>query len=249
LLQKPAAGDLLYSHFVSRAPFGIVHHVWAGEDRGASPAGFSNNAAIGRLTLSGGFGLLDFQGAGAQNGLYVDFLNIVGYGLTNLQDLLSIDPSLTIYFAAASLPAEQLDGQLGGRLRWVKDFAGPNSSSTVLLPNGQTVTVNKGFRESLTIDSDADGLPNGADSSPFDGVVFSHIALTNQPPPRSVLVTWEAAAGTTYRVDYATNLIAPSWQFLLNYTNTSSTNGPVTITDQGVPSEQLQRYYRVSYAP
>jgi hypothetical protein len=205
--------------------------------------------AIGILNLTAGFGQLSFAGTGLHNGLYVDFLNVAGVGVTNLQDLLAIAPSLTIYFAGANLPAEQLDGKLGGRLRWVRDFAGPNSSVPVLLPNGHTILVNTALRQSPDIDSDADGLPNGVDPSPFDGVRFTKISVTNQPPSRSVQIIWQAAAGTVYRVEYATNLLAPIWQLLTTYTNTATTNAAVAVVDSGVPAGQTERYYRVSYTP
>jgi len=62
------------------------------------------------------------------------------------------------------------------------------------------------------------------------------------------LLSWMAAAQTVYRVDYTTNLTAINWQFLLNYTNSATTNRMVTVKD-GVSSGTTKRFYRVQYSP
>lgn len=168
LLTKPAIGDFLFSAFYSVAPdvpAAQPLHTWAGEDRGASPAGFTNNAAIGYLLLESDLvsgGPIDpvyvFNPAGAQNALYVDYLDLSA--LEDYASQLVINPGLTIYFAAADLgflppdvegvpqtPEEFLDGQFGGRLRWVPNFAGPSSSTTVTI-DGQDVVVNAALAQS-----------------------------------------------------------------------------------------------------
>src|SRR5207249_4216049 len=203
--------------------------------------------AIGHLTLEvAADWLLTFSGTGANNALYVDLLEIGPTALASLQDAIQIDPNLTIYFAIANVPVEQLDGQLNGRLKWVSDFAGPNSSIDVLLPNGQTIQVNRALLESTTIDSDGDGIPNAFDLTPFDGVmILSTITILNFPPP-TALITWQAAAETVYHVEYTTNPLGTNWQPLLIYKNTATKRGPVTVQDT-VNGEQ--RYYRVVYYP
>ena len=248
LFTRPAGGDLLGTTIKSTAPlFTRVQHFWAGEDRGATRAGYSNNVAIGHLTLDvAADGLLTFSGTGANNALYVDLLEIGPTALASLQDAIQIDPNLTIYFAIANVPVEQLDGQLNGRLKWVSDFAGPNSSIDVLLPNGQTIQVNRALLESTTIDSDGDGIPNAFDLTPFDGVmILSTITILNFPPP-TALITWQAAGETVYHVEYTTNPLGTNWQPLLIYKNTATKRGPVTVQDT-VNGEQ--RYYRVVYYP
>jgi hypothetical protein len=52
---KPRLGDLLGTTILDTAPaFVEVRHLWAAEDRGCSPAGFTDNVALGRLILDGG---------------------------------------------------------------------------------------------------------------------------------------------------------------------------------------------------
>lgn len=265
LLVKPAFGDLLGSSFHSVAPkFQEVRHFWAGEDRGATKAGFSNNAAIGRLVLTDDVDTLHrFSGTGSANGLdveldgyshghpqtgnglYVDFLELSAGIQNDLAGTIQIDPNLTIYFADANVPVEDLDGELGGRLRWVKEFAGPNSSVDVALSSGRTVKVNRGLRQSRIIDSDADGVANAFDLDPFSGIRIAKIEVT-RATPSNALISFEAAANTTYILEFTTTLFPPSWQFLSTFVNDSDSNRVVTLTDT-VPSTAKQRYYRVRY--
>ena len=142
---------------------------------------------------------------------------------------------------------EQLDGQCGGRLRWVAHYAGLNSSTNVLLRTGQTIAVNQALRSSAILDSDADGVVNSSDAFPFDGNVFVGTQITNQPS-NTILLSWMAAAQTVYKVDYTTNLNAINWQFLLNYTNSATTNKIATIKDV-VSTGTTKRFYRVQYSP
>jgi hypothetical protein len=254
LTVKPAFGDLLGTTIYTTAPFNRdVPHLWAGNNLGPVPAGFSNNAALGRLLLDTSnnavsLNRLSFAGIGTNNALYVDYLDLAGTLTNDLAAHLFIETNLTLYFANASLPPETLDGQLGGRLRWVKDFAGPNTGVDVLLPDGRTIKVNVAKLNSQVLDSDADGIVNGSDLSPFDGIVInSRVAFTNVPP-LTAFVTWEAAAQTVYQVEVNTNLLVSPWRFLANFTNTAVTNRVVTFSEP-VPAGGLERYYRISYQP
>lgn len=256
---KPASGDLLGTSVSSVAPsFARVEHVWAADDRGATRAGFTDNVALGRLTLSpGGFApyAYAFAGAGSGKALYVDWLDLSQ--LSAYQNQLEIDPSLVIYFAAASLAPsvtlpvnytaeEFLDGQFEGRLRWVKDFAGPNSSVDVLVNGTQTIQVNRARRNSKLLDDDGDGIPNFFDFTPFDGVVLASIEPVTTPA--GVRISWMAAAGTVYHVEYQTNFNAP-WQKLLTTTYTAATNGICSVIDTNGTAGTGMRLYRVMYRP
>jgi hypothetical protein len=252
LVRKPPTCDLLGTAFVSYAlPFAQVWHFWAGEDWGATAAGFVNNAAIGSLILSpDGFDpLFTFAGTTAGNhALYVEHLD-----LSLLEDYanhLEILPGFTIYYASASLSftnsaEEFLDGQFGGRLRWVPDFVGSASSATVQINGGQTIEVNVGVAYSYTLDSDADGIVNALDDSPFDGVTITGIEPTTNPA--GFKITWNAAPNTLYRLESSTNMLADSWKVVLSTTSTNSAVGPWSAVDantSGVP-----QYYRVTYSP
>lgn len=254
LTVKPRLGDLLGTTIYTTAPFNRdVPHVWAGTNLGVTVAGYSNNAALGRLLLDTGTNLfsqnrLVFGGAGINNALYVDYLELAGTLTNELASHLLIESNLTIYFANANLPVEALDGQFDGRLRWVRDYAGLNTGVDVRLADGQTVKVNVAKLSSLVLDSDGDGTVNGSDLSPFDGVVVdSQVTFTNVPPLTAFL-RWEAAAQTIYQVAVNTNLLTSGFNFLANITNTSSTNR-IIIFSEVVPAGSTERYYRVSYQP
>ena len=126
---KPTSGDLLGTTVIIQCPAGAeVDDVWAGTDLGAVAAGYSNNAALGHLVLSGGDvnSAFHFAAAGAQNALYVDQLEF--QGSTSNAAALDIDPNMTIYFASALIGntdiSGQLDGANGGRIRKVPGFVG-----------------------------------------------------------------------------------------------------------------------------
>jgi len=259
LQSKPPAGDLLGTSFKSVAPAVpsvSIDHTWAGEDRGASAAGYANNTALGKLVLSSQSvdPFFYFSGTGAQNGLYVDLLDLSALE-TNYLNQVAIDPSLVIYFAAAKLsfippptngvpqePEEYLNGQFGGHLRWVRDFAGPNSSVAVV-SNGVSILVNRALRNSLIIDSDGDGIANGYDAYPFDVPLVAKLAMASQPQLTAVL-SWNAIAHKVYQVQATTNCNSLSWQTVMYYTNSASTNGTVTI-QVPVPPGCLRQFYRV----
>jgi len=265
LLVKPTLGDLFGTTFQTQpGQFQEANHTWSAEDRGATPAGFSNNAAIGHLVINAAAtSFLTFSGSGANNGMYVDFLDLRGAAQTNLQSVLALDTNLVIYFADANVSAETLDGQFAdaqkpdGRLRWVSSFAGPNSSVDILRLNGQTAKMNRALRFSTTIDSDGDGVPNGYDCYPLDPAAWNCTGSTNGPGPvvsvvngaasRSVAVSWTGLPSGIYQVEYTTNLSKPNWQPLANYTNIPVTGGVIAIQDPSILSGDAQRYYRLRY--
>jgi hypothetical protein len=289
---KPALGDLLGTALTSEAFNGAeVDSVWAGQDYGPTPAGYSNNVELGQLILSpqgaSSFpAFFFFSGATTGNALYVDLLDLSH--ITNLSEMLGTDTNIVIYYAAAKLPPaitvlssngvpqqavetnnalngqsyyvianggsgqvpkeaeELLNGQLGGHLRWVPAFAGPNSSVDVII-NGQTVAVNQALRYSLSIDSNGNGIPNGLDPNPFDSipVVLTGSLVQTPPPTRKFAITWLAQTNLPYQVQYTANLSGTNWLPLLNYTNTGATNATVTVWDTNALSSQ--RFYRVGH--
>ncbi|MFO1499411.1 MAG: hypothetical protein U1G07_13615 [Verrucomicrobiota bacterium] len=158
---------------------------------------------------------------------------------------LEIDDNMVIYFASASVPAEQLDGQLGNRLRWVSSFKGPNSAVDVLRRNGRIDQMNRAVRESTIIDSDDDGLPNASDPFPLDP--DTPLALTGvavDTPPSTVSFSWDAKPATVYRVEFTSSLGSGDWRHLTDYTNTTSKVKAAVVQDW-LSSGSAQRYYRV----
>jgi len=268
---KPQTGDLLGTTLRTTAPSVpsvAIDHVWAGADRGATPAGYSNNVALGSLVLRSQSPdpWFYFTGTDAQNGLYVDLLDLsaVSTNLQSLQSKVAIDPSLVIYFAAAKLgftppassngipvlPEEYLDGMFEGRLRWVRDFAGPNSYMDVLI-NGRTAQVNRALRNSRLIDSNGNGIPNFYDADPFGNglTLVASLVPANPAPASAVAVSWTALPNRVYRIEYSTDPLSNDWQLLGKYTNTAATNRMATVVDPNAPAGGARRFYRVGYAP
>jgi hypothetical protein len=188
LLVKPKTGDLLGSTFISTVPTATdktMVHLWAGENRGPTPAGYVNNAAIGVLQLSATntASIFRFTGTGAPgttNALYVDQLDLSLFGPRLGLKQFQIDPNMVIYYATLKLPTGTIlpvnglnDYFAPGTLVWVPSYAGPNSSVTVTNPaTGQLVSVNSDLRNSATIDSNGDGTPNFFDPYPFNFAPF-----------------------------------------------------------------------------
>jgi hypothetical protein len=203
-----------------------------------------------------------FHANSTSNAIYVDLLDLSQCPDFLDPNVLTIDPNFVIYYAAAKLPPtftvppntngipqepeEYLNGQLGGHLVWVNSFAGPNSSVDVLI-NGQTVLVNKALRYSKIIDSNSNGIPNFYDPNPFDAPFVAQGALVqnNPPPAQKFAISWTAAPGIVYQVQYITDYSPAIWSPLLSYTNTGSTSVVATVWDTNAPSGQ--RYYRVSH--
>jgi hypothetical protein len=261
---KPATGDLLGTALETITPmFAAVDHYWPGLDLGASNIGYTNNEAVGQLILNEGTDSeFIFHGTSTSNAIYVDLLDLSQCPDFLDPDVLTIDPNFVIYYAAVKLPSsftvppntngipqeaeEYLNGQLGGHLVWVNSFAGPNSSVDVLI-NGQTVLVNTALRYSKIIDSNGNGIPNYYDPNPFNPtLVLSGSLVPNNPSPaKKFAISWMAAPGTAYLVQFSTNYGPAIWSPLLSYTNTGSTSVVATVWDTNAPSGQ--RFYRVSH--
>ena len=250
LSMKPATGDLLGTTLDSTATMFLdANHYWAAEDRGATSAGFLNNVALGKLILhTATYGTIVFHTVNASSAIYVDQLDLSN--LTDYQNQIQIDPGFVVYFASSKgVPEEQLDGQFNGQMRWVQSYAGPNSGVDVVVNGTQTIRVNRALRNSQLIDSDADGIPNYWDLTPFDGVIISKVQL-RQTAPNGLELSWLAAAGAAYKVEFTTSYSAsPSWQSLGWVTNSFGTTNTVTFVDSNVPMAGTHRYYRVSYQP
>lgn len=249
LLSSPHEGDLFGTKIRSIAPRYVdVQHVWAGKDRGPGADGFSNNVVIGNLILDGDFNSrFTFRGTSEKNAIYVDFLELANHA-TNLSTSLNLEPGFKLYFGAANVAVEGLDGAFDGRVQWARSFAGPLSSTNVTLANGQKFTVNKSVFTSATIDSDGDGLVNRVDPSPFDGVRILSAGITNLATA-TAFIAWNAAPQLEYTVECKSNLSSNQWISLTNVINLEKTNTVVRAFDPNPPSGGAQKFYRVRYNP
>jgi len=249
LAVKPASGDLLGSTFNSTLPrFAAVNHLWAGEDRGNSPSGFHNNAAIGRLILDGrGGSRARFNGVGNNNAIYVDSLEFAGSLLDTWKQNVSIADNFTVYYASSNIPVEELSSHFGARMQWVSEFVGDNSSLPIVLSDGTSILVNKLLRESLTIDSDGDGAANGIDPTPFDGVILANVEIDEINRPQAV-ISWIAAGATNYRVEFKDALSDPNWTYLKSVQNNANDRQEISVSDS-LTGDNQGRFYRVTYQP
>ncbi len=247
LEQRPPSGDLLGTRMVSSAAYNaMVSHVWSAENRGVSPAGFSNNSALGRLVLDGqDLSLFHFAGTGTNDALYVDYLEFVGYA-TNVTTALTVETNLTIYFANANISPDKLNGALRGRLKWVYNYTGPNSTTNILV-DGQLVPMNTALMESAFSDLDGDGIPNKVDPTPLlSGSDLDMKVEYVLFPALAARINWYAIKGSTSVVEYRTSLTGGAWTTLTTVTQ-GAISGRLTVSDT-VGGNQ-QRYYRVRVQP
>jgi hypothetical protein len=259
----PPVGDLRRTSITNITPASRNSiNIWAGKDRGVSVTGYTNNEAIGRLILNAQAAnppttLFTFNGTSVSNAIYVDYLELQG-GATNRDasgnlTMLSIKTNMVIYYAQALINgvsvAEKINHKNNDRLRWVSAYAG-NYSSTNFVYAGVTNLVNAALAQSINIDSDQDGIPNGLDATPFFG--YTNISLTmtlTNIPPLKVQLTWQTIPSATNTVFYKTNFIAP-WLVLTNFvTPPTPPYSPITNVLYDLFNMAQPRYYQVRVCP
>ncbi len=249
LAAKPAAGDLLGTTITNYAAVGTstVDNLWAGEDRGYSVAGYSNNAAIGQLVLdamtnSTQFHFIGTGVAGVTNAIYVDCLQLWDFAdpadpnnwSSATLSALDFDDNVVIYYAQALTKsgvsvAEFINGWNNDHLRWVPTYAGHFSSTNIVYPDGTTNAVNLALATSSNLDPDRDGILNGNNlPDPTPILVPSQLAfnlvLTNLPP-RSVRIGWRTIPLAGNSIFYKTDLASSNWLPFTNFDNYYYGNG------------------------
>ena len=258
-------GDLLGTAITSVAgTFEFVDHIWGSEDRGANAGGFVNNVALGGLILEGGTNsVFQFLPASDNGALYVDVLGITGTlddslgALTNgialgmnvyYADLISTNPAIT---------AQSINRIFGPNapfnLIWVPGFAGPNSAVDVpLSANGPVSRMNRGLRESLLVDSDGDGIPNGRDAFPLSAAAGGErdVQLVGVSHSASSGVSFKVAGPQTanYVIERTTSLSTPEWQPVAGVLTNDPATSLKSFTDK-IDQGSKQGYYRVRIAP
>lgn len=259
---KPDTGDLLGTTVTNIAPDGkLINNLWAGEDRGVSVDGYVNNEAIGQLILDargqGPGTQFYFSGTGANNAIYVDRLVLENYasytnhtGSSNL--VFNFNTNLVIYFADAvdsSLGeiSPKLDGFNGNHFRWIPTYTGYFTSTNIVYPDGTTNTFNAGLAGSQ-FDSDADGILNASDPSPFfvPSMINPQVYPTNNPAG-TMVISWNTIPFATNSVAYSTNLM--TWQLLTNFISPQTSAGPATNVLIFDPIVSPGRYYQVTVSP
>ncbi|MBN9692158.1 MAG: hypothetical protein J0M24_18085 [Verrucomicrobia bacterium] len=246
---KPATGDLLGTTLTLESPaFAEATSYWAGEDRGPSRVGYTNNVALAALILNAGAGgVVGIAPIGEKNAMYVETLDLSDEILVDLENSLILVEGMTLYYATTSpnVDPASLDGFVtagGGTLRWVQD----GSSPTVIMVevssgDGRVLRVPRSLRFSTVLDSDADGVANADDASPFDLVVVSQVSLVDDANP-AFEVQWNAAAGQTYEVQATQNLASGVWVPVKVVTNSSTSTQRVIVRDPVDPGTPLKAY-------
>jgi hypothetical protein len=221
LLSKPASGDLASTTITNRAlSFANPFNYWAGLDLGATGAGFSNNAALGKLVLSSDEqnGLFTFVGTGpGSNALYVDVLVLAG-GATNRDaggNLTALDvwPGMKIYFSQAFV----VNGP-GSQTEITSELAGKNGGALSQVPHTGPLSI-----------------PILITISPA-----LKVSVEKEPALRS-LVTWETPPSATNSLYYVNNPYSEDWQLLTNFVS-GAAGQTVTIADPGLSTS---RFYKV----
>jgi hypothetical protein len=277
---KPVAGDLLATTIgmTAPAPNKIISSTWAGTDFGISTSGYSNNVAIGQLSLdalapNSSFYFTGIGTPGVTNAIYVDRLILLDYasyanglGNKNIPTLL-FNTNLVIYYAdaVASLtetggPLQEVSFQLNGsntnRLRWVPQFMGLFSSTNFAPSAGESYRVNIGLLES-PLDSSGYGVngvpvPNAISPNPFFvGSEVNLLSSSVKPGQKTVQLTWDSIPSSTNTIFYSTNMI--SWMVVTNFispTNVPPVGGwPITNVVNEPIDSSAHGYYRVSVSP
>jgi hypothetical protein len=253
LERKPTRGDLLGTEIrATVADFESQRIHWPTEDRGASVAGFTDNAAIGRLVLfNGNLSRFVFGGnKGEGNAIYIDYLEFSNLDEADIGEnalpVMAIEEGYTVYFAASNVPAELLDGLYDGRLRWVKEFPGHNSSMPLYLaPLDKTIRVNRSFRQSILFDTDDDGTANGFDLTPFGGGLPDITAVT-LTDGNKVALEWMGIPGSLYRIEYKANVEQAKWELLKETFYDGLIVKRITYTDR-LSRKTDRRFYRVVF--
>ena len=270
LAAKPVGGDLLGTTVTNYAAASkIINFEWAGQDRGYSLAGFSNNAALGHIVLDAtGSGKFKFFGAAPGSAIYVDSIEFKDSS-TNTDaggNMLGITFSnLVIYYAQAIKSGESIAEKLNlkntnngvdsttSHFRWLPQYAGYFSGTNLVYPDGTTNCVNAALAQS-TYDSDKDGIPNYLDPTPFfvpSQINFS-LTITNPPVGNRARLSWWTIPFATNSVLCKTNLRSPNWIVLTNFVSPQPTNGPATnviVLDAGVTNAVTTRFYRICVTP
>ncbi|HKQ38399.1 MAG TPA: hypothetical protein VJ063_10000, partial [Verrucomicrobiae bacterium] len=253
VMQRPTSlADLMGTYATVTSPPGSdVQSIWTGADVGAIAAGYNNNLALGKLTLDGGQdSVVRLSGlADKKKAMYVDYLELLN-NATNFdapdpsQLGLVVDATLVLYFAHANIDAAKLDGKQSGRIRWVKGFMGPLSTTNIVYPSGTVYPVNISLARHKDFDSDGDGIPNAKDPTPIFTAESVKLAIAKDTIPGRVLLSWQALANSTSYVEYKSPIASSgAWQVL------RSTSAPVnmrlSLTDPSTGTGRTQRIYRV----
>ena len=222
--------------------FADVSHTFNSRNLGVTPAGFTNNMAIGCLILDADdISRIVLKGSGTNDALYVDYIEFRNFA-TNYNTTIYVETNLTIYFANANLSVNKLNKAFGGRVHWVPNYTGKFSSTYITNSSGQVVAYNSAVIGNPDLDSDRDGIPNLFDPTPVptdSDVNYQVLPLLSKS---KVLISWNALERSTNSLEVTTNIVNTRWQTLTNFVNTGATT-PINYVD--ILSNTSPRFYRL----
>ncbi|HON07694.1 MAG TPA: hypothetical protein PLW02_06315, partial [Verrucomicrobiota bacterium] len=241
---RPSVGDLRNTVIQSKIErYAEVSHTFNSRNLGVTPAGFTNNMAIGCLILDADdVSRIVLKGTGTNDALYVDYIEFRNFA-TNYSTTIYVETNLTIYFANANLSVNKLNKAFGGRAHWVPNYAGKFSSSYITNSNGQVVAYNSALIYNPDLDSDRDGMPNLFDTTmPFPTDSDFNLQISQLMSQSRVSISWNALERSTNSLEVTTNIVNTRWQTLTNFVNTGATTR-VNYID--VLSNTAARFYRL----
>jgi hypothetical protein len=236
LLCQGTNGDLLGTTVSNVAPeWAEVDNLWAAVDLGNTPAGYTNNVAIGHLILDGGqdclFRFTGTQSAGVtNNAMYVDLLELYDYAATtdesgtNLINV-QIDPHMKIYFGTALADGADISSQLNGA-NGGQFVLGTGSYNGIFSKTGLAKT---GLAKTGVTQAD---------------LALKVVAVSGTPPKAAI--TWRTLPYANNYLYFKSDPASTNWQLLTNFAS-PPLGGPVTVTDPVDPSNP--RFYRVRVDP
>jgi len=149
-----------------------------------------------------------------------------------------------LYFAHANFDAGKLDRKQNGRIRWVRGFLGPLSTTNIVYPSGKVYPVNISLAQHKDIDSDGDGIPNAKDPTPVFSEENINLRIGPDTQPNRVLLSWQALANSTSYVEYKSPIASTgAWQVLRS--TTAPANMRISMSDPATGAGRTQRIYRV----
>ena len=251
--QKPASGDLLGTEIIATADDFVSQAIdWNSDDHGVTVKGFENNAALGKLILKNGkLSKFEFHGSEeGDNAIYIDYLEFDGLTKDDISEgiipVLDIKEGYRVYFAASNLPAEEIDGMYNGRLRWIKEYPGHNSSMPLYISGtDKTIRVNRSFRQSIAYDTDSDGIANGYDLSPF-GNGIPKISSVNIDQDNRINIKWMGLPSSLYRIEYKEQVEDAKWNLLTEYYNDEYIVKQI-VHQEVLSNKRDSKFYRVLY--
>ncbi|MCI0362853.1 MAG: hypothetical protein L0219_03165, partial [Phycisphaerales bacterium] len=241
----PGTSDLLGTTVtIQTRPFGEANNFWPANDLGTNTAGFTTNLALGRLTLDGGTNsLFTFDsGTGDQAAMYVAYLELLGSATDPAS--IEIAENMTVYFADSNVDPATINMNLHPRLRWAPGFVAPTPEATSSQP-APAPSVNPARLQSVTLDSDGDGIVNVFDSSPLFTAdkMDLRVSYTSDVTSKAV-VSWMAPPQSISVVEYRDSLQAGTWQPKPPVSNTTALAQRLSLSDT-LATGSAQRFYRV----